>query len=150
MESLIDILQGYGYAGMFVASFLAGSVFPFSSEAVMAALTLMDLNIWILVAYSTLGNVLGGMFNYFVGRLGNDKWVYKLFRVKEDRMEKAQTLVHRYGSWMGLLSWVPILGSVITISLGLLHINVGKAFLSTFIGKFLRYVVLAVILEMFE
>ena len=103
---MIEILQDFGYAGMFVASFLAGSVFPFSSEAVMTALSLAGLNIWALLAYSTVGNTLGGMFNYGIGRLGNEDWMYRLFRFEEERVTKAKKWVRSYGAWMGLLSWI--------------------------------------------
>ena len=85
MIDIIEWLQEFGYGGMFVAAFLAGSFFPFSSEAVMTALSLAGLNVWLLMLYSTLGNTLGGLFNYGVGRLGSDEWVYRLFKLKEER-----------------------------------------------------------------
>ena len=65
MDTLIDLLIQYGYVGMFLASLLAGSVFPFSSEAVMAGLLAAGLNPWPLVVYGTIGNVMGSLFNYF-------------------------------------------------------------------------------------
>lgn len=150
MDSINEFLLNYGYGGMFIASFLAGSVFPFSSEVVFTALSLAGLNIWGLTLYSSLGNTLGGMFNYSMGLLGKEEWIYKLFNVKEERMSYAQSLIHKYGAWMGLLSWLPILGSVITIAMGLLHIHFGKALLFIFAGKFLRYIVLAIILSFFS
>ena len=146
---MIEILQDFGYAGMFVASFLAGSVFPFRSEAVMTALSLAGLNIWALLAYSTVGNTLGGMFNYGIGRLGNEDWMYRLFRFEEERVTKAKKWVRSYGAWMGLLSWIPIIGSVITVSMGLLRVNFSAALLATFLGKFLRYLVLTAFLSLF-
>ena len=146
---MIEILQSFGYAGMFVASFLAGSVFPFSSEAVMTALSLAGLNVWALMAYSTVGNTLGGMFNYGVGRLGNEDWMYRLVRFDEERVTKAKRWVRSHGAWMGLFSWIPIIGSVITVSMGLLRVNFSKALLTTFLGKFLRYLVLTVFLSLF-
>jgi membrane protein YqaA with SNARE-associated domain len=50
---------------------------------------------------------------------------------------------------MGLLSWIPIIGSVITVSMGLLRVNVSAALLATFLGKFLRYLVLTAFLSLF-
>ena len=58
MIDIIEWLQEFGYGGMFVAAFLAGSFFPFSSEAVMTALSLAGLNVWLLMLYSTLGNTI--------------------------------------------------------------------------------------------
>ena len=146
MDALNEILLGYGYYGMFAAAFLAGSFFPFSSEVIFTALSLAGLDVWSLVIYSSVGNTLGGMFNYGVGLLGREDWVYRLFKVKEQRMAYVQSLIHKYGVWMGLLSWLPVLGSVITIAMGLLHINHYKSLLFIFAGKTLRYVVLGVIL----
>jgi membrane protein YqaA with SNARE-associated domain len=146
MDALNEILLGYGYYGMFAAAFLAGSFFPFSSEVIFTALSLAGLDVWSLVIYSSVGNTLGGMFNYGVGLLGREDWVYRLFKVKEQRMAYVQSLIHKYGVWMGLLSWLPVLGSVITIAMGLLHINHYKSLLFIFVGKTLRYVVLGVIL----
>lgn len=146
MDTLVSFLLNYGYWGMFLAAFLAGSFFPFSSEAVMTGLVLAGLNVWSLMVYSIVGNTLGGLFNYGVGRLGNEKWVFRLFRTKPEKIERAKKLIARYGIWMGLLSWIPILGSVITITMGLLHLNFWKSALTIFLGKALRYLVLSLIL----
>ena len=67
---LISFLVEWGYWGMLVAAFLAGSFFPFSSEAVMVGLMAAGLDGGQLCIYATIGNVLGGMFNYGVGRMG--------------------------------------------------------------------------------
>ena len=66
---LISFLVEWGYWGMLVAAFLAGSFFPFSSEAVMAGLQAAGLDPIPLIIYGSIGNVLGSMFNYGVGRL---------------------------------------------------------------------------------
>ena len=70
MDSIIELLTSWGYWGMLLSAFLAGSVLPFSSEIVMASLQAAGLDVWQLVAYGTIGNVLGGALNYGVGRLG--------------------------------------------------------------------------------
>ena len=70
MADIISLLVSYGYWGMFVTAFIAGSFFPFSSEAVMTGLLAAGLDPWLLIIYGTTGNVLGGMFNYFMGRMG--------------------------------------------------------------------------------
>ena len=67
MGALIDILIDFGYWGMLAAAFLAGSFFPFSSEAVMTALVAVGLDPVQLTIYATIGNVAGGLFNYGVG-----------------------------------------------------------------------------------
>jgi|SRR5574344_336888 membrane protein YqaA with SNARE-associated domain len=147
MEYIVAFLLKYGYGGMFAASFLAGSFFPFSSEAVMTGLRLAGLSVWPLVGFATVGNTLGGLFNYGVGRLGKEEWIYHLFRVKAERMEQSERFVHRYGAWMGLLSWLPILGSVITIAMGTLRINIWKSTTTIMVGKAARYILLGLLLQ---
>lgn len=147
MDAFVDFLLTYGYGGMFAAAFLAGSFFPFSSEAVMAGLRLAGLDVWMLVLCASMGNLLGGMFNYGVGRMGKEDWIYGMLRVRPERLEQSERFVHRYGAWMGLLSWLPILGSVITIAMGLLRVDVWKSALTILIGKVARYIVLGFLLE---
>ena len=100
-----------------------------------------------LVLCASVGNLLGGMFNYGVGRMGKEDWIYGMLRVRPERLEQSERFVHRYGAWMGLLSWLPILGSVITIAMGLLRVDVWKSALTILIGKVARYVVLGFLLE---
>jgi membrane protein YqaA with SNARE-associated domain len=81
MEWMIGFLTGYGYMGMLLAAFLAGSFFPFSSEAVMVGLMATGLDPWQLMVYGTIGNVLGSVFNYSVGRMGKTEWFEKYLHV---------------------------------------------------------------------
>ena len=142
MDALIDILIGYGYWGMFVAAFLAGSFFPFSSEVVMVALNAAGLNGWQLIIYGTMGNVLGGIFNYCVGRLGKMEWIEQYLHVKKESLERAERFMGSHGALMGFFSFLPLLGSAITIVLGLTRANIPLSLISVTLGKFLRYVLL--------
>ena len=63
MDVIIEFLTGYGYWGMLLAAFLAGSFFPFSSEAVMVGLMAAGLDPWLLMVYGTVGNVLGSVLS---------------------------------------------------------------------------------------
>ena len=102
---------------MMLAAFLAGSFFPFSSEAVMVGLMATGLDPWQLAIYGTIGNVLGSAFNYGVGRMGKVEW-------------------------MGFFAFLPILGSAITILLGLMRANVVITFIAITLGKIFRYIIL--------
>ena len=142
MDSIISLLISYGYWGMFVTAFVAGSFFPFSSEAVMTGLLAAGLDPWGLIIYGTTGNVLGGMFNYGVGRMGRLEWIERYLHVKQKDLDRATRFMAGRGAWMGFFAFVPILGSAITIVLGLMRANPIISFISITIGKFLRYVVL--------
>ena len=142
MDGIISLLISYGYWGMFVTAFVAGSFFPFSSEAVMTGLLAAGLDPWGLIIYGTVGNVLGGMFNYGVGRMGRLEWIERYLHVKQKDLDQATRFMAGRGAWMGFFAFVPILGSAITIVLGLMRANPIISFISITIGKFLRYVVL--------
>ena len=142
MDTVIELLIQYGYWGMFIAAFIAGSVFPFSSEAVMARLQLARLNPMSLLIWGTLGNVAGSMFNYWIGSLGKMEWIEKYLHVKGEKVEKTQAWMEKRGAWMGVLCFLPILGSVIAVTMGFMRANPFISLLAIFIGKLLRYAIL--------
>ena len=146
MGALIDILIDFGYWGMLAAAFLAGSFFPFSSEAVMTALVAVGLDPVQLTIYATIGNVAGGLFNYGVGRMGRLDWIEKYLHVSKESLDKATKFMGGHGGWMGFFAFVPILGSAITICLGLMRANIIISVISITLGKFIRYAILAYIL----
>ena len=149
MDIIIDFLTGYGYWGMLLAAFLAGSFFPFSSEAVMVGLAAAGLEPWPLAIYATVGNVMGGLFNYGVGRLGKPEWIERYLHVKPESLAKAERFMAGRGAWMGFFAFLPVLGSAITIVLGLMRANFVISFIIISIGKFLRYVLLFYGVRMF-
>ena len=142
MDAIIELLTSYGYTGMFVASLLAGSVLPFSSEAVIVGLMAAGLDPWLLMAYGTVGNVLGSMFNYWVGHMGKTEWFERYLHVKPRDMERAERFMAGRGAWMGFFAFLPIIGSAITILLGLMRANIVITFIAVTLGKVFRYLVL--------
>ena len=142
MDSIICFLSQYGYWGMLTAAFLAGSFFPFSSEAVMVGLMATGLDPWILMIYGTIGNVLGSVVNYYIGRLGKMEWIEKYLHVKKKNLDRAHRFLDGHGAWMGFFAFLPVLGSAITIVLGLMRSNVVITFIAITLGKLFRYIIL--------
>mgnify|MGYP002860675104 CR=1 FL=1 len=142
MDFVINFLLQYGYVGMLLAAFLAGSFFPFSSEAVMVGLMATGLDPWMLMVYGTIGNVLGSVFNYGVGRMGKLEWVEKYLHVKQKDLDKAERFMKGRGAWMGFFAFLPVLGSAITILLGFMRANIVITFISITLGKLFRYIIL--------
>jgi membrane protein YqaA with SNARE-associated domain len=141
MDAVIEFLISNGYWGMLIAAFIAGSFFPFSSEAVMVGLLALGLEPWPLVLYGTAGNWAGSMFNYFVGRMGKMEWIHRYLHVKEESLEKAHRFLGQRGAWMGFFAFLPILGTALCIVLGLMRARLSICALSILLGKFLRYLV---------
>jgi membrane protein YqaA with SNARE-associated domain len=136
----MDYLE-VGYLGLFVVCFLSATILPLTSEGVLIAFLLSGGEPLTALLVATSGNVLGGSTNYFLGRIGEPKWLRKL-GVKETRILRFENWVKRYGVWTALLSWVPIVGDPLTIALGFFRANWWWVFLLMLIGKFLRYLLL--------
>ena len=141
-QALTDFLLNYGYWGMLIAAFLAGSFFPFSSEAVMLGLFAAGLKAEPLIIYGTIGNVLGSLFNYSVGRMGRMEWIERYLHVKQASLDNAKRFMAGHGAWIGFFAFLPIIGSAITICLGLMRAKIAISTVSITIGKLLRYVIL--------
>ena len=123
MDAITHFLIDYGYWGMFLSAFLAGSVLPFSSEAVMLGLLAAGVDPVPLLIYGSIGNVMGGMVNYGLGRLGKLEWLKKYFHLKQSSIDRAYKFMGGHGAWMGFFAFLPILGSAITVVLGLTRAN---------------------------
>ena len=144
MEAFNEFLIQYGYAGMCIAAFLAGTFVPFNSEVVMGALLATStMNPFLTVVWGTVGNVVGAMFNYYIGRLGNPQTIAKHIHLKQSGVERVHYLVRRFGGLMGFFAFLPAIGTVICLVLGVMRANPFIVLLTSTIGKFLRYVILA-------
>ena len=117
----------------------------------MVTLIAAGVDPWGLFIWASLGNTLGGMFNYGVGRMGDENWIYKLLKLPPKKLKKGIQQVKRYGLWAGLLSWIPLLGSVITVAMGYLRLNPFYSAVSMALGKTIRYyIVMAFMLGLMD
>lgn len=82
------------------------------------------------------------MFNYGVGRLGKMEWIERYLHVEPAKMQRVGRWMERYGAWIGILCFLPILGSVIAVTLGFMRANPWFSLLTITIGKAIRYAVL--------
>ncbi|MEA4935225.1 Inner membrane protein YqaA [bioreactor metagenome] len=130
-----------GYLGLFIASFLAATVVPFSSEVVFSALIFGGLDTWTCVFVATAGNWLGGLSCYFVGKLGKIEWIEKYLRIKKEKIEKWLEKIHHYGDWFAFFSFLPGIGDAIAVASGFFRCNFWIVAISMLLGKFVRYVV---------
>ena len=142
MDAITHFLIDYGYWGMFLSAFLAGSVLPFSSEAVMLGLLAAGVDPVPLLIYGSIGNVMGGMVNYGLGRLGKLEWLKKYFHLKQSSIDRAYKFMGGHGAWMGFFAFLPILGSAITVVVGLTRANLPLSVFSITLGKVIRYALL--------
>lgn len=131
----------WGYGGMFLSAFLAGTILPFSSEVVLLACIALGLDPVISILSTTLGNTLGGLTCYWIGRMGKMEWIEKYLKVDRKQLDKAHRFIHGKGSWMAALSFLPFIGDALLVALGLMKANVWIVSVSMCIGKLARYVI---------
>ena len=131
------ISEERGLAGVFGASFLASTIVPLSSEAVLFAfLKLYPDQAALALALATLGNTLGGLTSYAIGRVLPDR---KQKKLDQRVLEKLK----RYGSPLMFFAWLPVVGDALCIAAGWLRFNwiAVTAFMAA--GRLLRYWVVA-------
>ena len=144
MDAILQFLIDWGYWGLFIGSFVAGSVLTFSSEAVLVACVgQLGLDPILCTLFENAGNVAGGMTCYWMGHLGNMEWIEKYFHVKKDKIERAERFVQGRGAWMAFFAFIPLLGSAISIVLGMMRANIWIVIFAMTLGKILRYALLA-------
>jgi membrane protein YqaA with SNARE-associated domain len=123
-----------GLVGVLLASFVAATLVPLSSEAVLFGyLQLHPQNVALAVALATLGNTAGGMTTYLIGRL--------VPRRKPDA--KALGWLHRFGAPVTFFAWLPIIGDALCAAAGWLRVNWIAALACMAAGRLARYLVIA-------
>ena len=130
---MFDFSPGNGLWGLAVSAFLSATLLPGNSEIVLVALLAKFPTLfWQSIIVATLANTLGGMTSYAIGR------------VLPNKVEnKASQWLTRYGEWMLLLSWVPLVGDALSVAAGWLRINPWLTLLMLAIGKCARYLAVA-------
>ncbi|MEQ8192969.1 MAG: YqaA family protein [Rhodospirillales bacterium] len=130
------------YLGLFLSAFLAATLLPFSSEAVLAALYAVNQHDgWALWTVASIGNTLGGFLNWALGRFCLRWQDKRWFPFKPGRLHRAQAWFARYGIWSLLLAWLPLIGDPLTFIAGLMRVRPGIFLLLVGIGKGARYAV---------
>lgn len=131
----------YSLPGLFLASFLAATVVPFSSEALLSVLIATGTDVTSAILVATAGNWLGGLSSFAIGYLGKWDWIEKYLRVKRESIEKWHDRLYKRGAVFAFFSWVPVVGDVFSVGLGLLRANIVVTGLSMLAGRFIRYLI---------
>lgn len=147
IDTLIQLLIDWGYVGLFISALLAGSIIPFSSELVLVALVNVGLSPAVCVLSAALGNTVGGMTCYYMGRLGRIDWIEKYFKVKKEKIDRMQHFLQGKGALMAFFAFLPFVGEAIAIALGFMRSNLMLTTVSMFIGKLLRYMAMLWVLQ---
>jgi membrane protein YqaA with SNARE-associated domain len=134
-----------GYLGLFLAGFLSSTILPMNSEGVFLILLAQDFDPWTCLIVATVGNSLGGLTNYWIGSLGQLKWLSRL-GLSEKRLSELEAKIKKYGYWLAFFSWVPFIGDPMTIALGYFRVSFWRVTALVVLGKFLRYAALTLLM----
>jgi membrane protein YqaA with SNARE-associated domain len=129
------------YLTLFTISFLAATLLPLGSEALLVYDISQNYSLLLLWSFATVGNTLGSMVNYWLGLKG-EVYLESKGHLSVEKMEKARGFFAKYGGWTLLLSWVPIIGDPLTFIAGVLRYNFKWFTLIVFVAKGLRYAII--------
>ncbi|MBD8878504.1 DedA family protein [Labrenzia polysiphoniae] len=132
--------------GLFLLSFLAATILPAQSELGLAGLIAADLApVWLLIAVASLGNTLGSVVNWLLGR-GVDRFSSRRwFPVTPQQLDRASNWYRGYGKWSLLMSWAPVIGDPLTLAAGVLREPFWSFLALVAIAKTVRYLIVAAI-----
>ena len=130
------------YLSLFIISFLAATILPFSSELTLAGLiATSSYNNLSLLIVASLGNVLGSVVNWILGFYSRNLSAKRWFPFKDEQIEKSSKWFNKFGRWSLLFAWVPIIGDPLTLAAGLLRIRFIEFLVLVTIGKVSRYII---------
>ncbi len=141
---MLEFVNEWGVWALFLSAFLASTIIPGGSEAILALLAAnKGHDPWTLLWVATLGNTLGGMSSWLIGRL--IAWRYPAQAMGNEKLRRAVQYMQKWGSPLLLFSWLPIIGDPLCVAAGWLRIHGGLALLFIAIGKAARYAAILLI-----
>lgn len=134
------------YIILFTSSFASSTILPGHSEITLIALiTQKKYEVFYLVVFASLGNILGSVLNWYLGlyflKFKNKKW----FPFKENQINKVSKSFLKYGKWSLLLSWVPFIGDVLTLVAGMFRVPFNQFVIIVSVAKVSRYIFISLI-----
>ena len=136
------------YLSLFVISFLAATILPFSSELTLAGLiATSNYDNLLLLIVASFGNILGSVVNWALGFYSRNLTTKKWFPFKDKQIENSSKWFSKFGKWSLLFSWLPVIGDPLTLVAGLLRVKFLEFLILVMIGKISRYLVIFYLLS---
>jgi len=136
------------YLSLFIISFLAATILPFSSElSLVGLMATSSYDNLLLLIVASLGNILGSVVNWILGFYSRNLSKKKWFPFKDEQIEKSSKWFNKFGRWSLLFAWVPIIGDPLTLVAGLLRVKFVEFLILVTIGKVSRYLIIFYLLS---
>ena len=136
------LITNFGYLGLFLISFLAATLLPLGSEAAVTLMAIAEFNPSRILIVATIGNSLGALTNYLVGKWGAAFIFTKYIQVDQSTLEKLEKVYGRWGAPVLFFAWLPFVGDPLTVAAGVLRVNIYVFTFWVVLGKLFRYYVL--------
>ena len=138
------------YFKLFLISFLAATILPFSSELILTTMYLSNLfETYFLLIFASIGNILGSITNWYLGKKITIFQDRKWFPVSPDQLDRSQKYFQKYGLWSLLLAWVPIIGDPLTLLAGVLNVRFSLFLILVSTSKISRYLFILYVASLF-
>jgi len=128
------------FFSLFVVSFVSATLFPMGSEAVLLYDLSLGYSVFSLWFVATVGNTFGSLLNYWLGLKG-EAFLEKRGYLSKEKMQNAHSRFKKWGGWVLLLSWMPIIGDPLTFIAGVLGYDIRKFVMIVVLAKGIRYMV---------
>jgi len=137
-------------AGLFMLAFSAATLLPGGSEAALLGMSALSTHsIPTLLIVASIGNTLGSVLNYGLGRFALHYQDRKWFPVSHADLGKAQDWFAHWGQWSLLLAWAPIIGDPLTLAAGIMQMRFWRFLVLVAISKITRYMVILGLFKLF-
>ena len=134
-----------GLLGLFCGTFLSATILPFPSDVIVLGIYEAGYPIVPSLIIATIGNLLGGLTNYYIGYKGHSEKLIKKFKLNQDKLDKWEGRLSKWGIYLGLISFLPLIGEPMVAALGFFRVKIIPLAFMMLIGKFIRYLVLTLI-----
>ncbi len=145
----MEFLLEWGYLGLFIGSLVASTIVPLSSDFLLVGMLMAGGNPLLTLLVATAGNCLGGMTSYALGRTGRWDLIEKYLGVTRSKLERQQTKIEKYGIWLAIFAWLPIVGEIFSIGLGFYKVSFLKFSMLSLLGRAARFAVWIILFEKF-
>ncbi len=132
----------YGLFGLFLVCFIASSLYPLGSEVFVIGFLIAGFDIFTVFIIASLGNILGSLSTYYIAYFGGEYAIKKIFKDSYNKMKKYEKYTQKYGVICAFFSFLPFIGDILVLLLGLYRYNQFYTWLFISFGKMVRYFIL--------
>ncbi|MDA3966886.1 MULTISPECIES: YqaA family protein [Helicobacter] len=133
------MIENLGILGLFLISFIASSLYPLGSEVFVAMFIKLGYDKYLVLLVATLGNTLGTLSTYAIGYFGTNLILHSRFKENIKKAIKYVNITKKFGSLCAFFTFLPIIGDIFALALGITRCNLAKMIIFVTLGKTLRY-----------